>query len=393
MLRIVCRLLCAVLVASPAAAVTLTAGVDTYIQEATPNTSYEGGVSAVWDGNAGSGGASQALVYFPIFQTEGGTLDAAAVAASTNLRATLQFDVVDQGDGGNFYRLNLPGPIDGSETWNSVGGSGVVPGVNAAASADLSTPDMGTGTFTYDVTSSLQAWAASPGSNAGWGVLPTGNNSLAISTFESGNGPQLTVVEVTDTYIPMGSSWSYYDLILPGDPNYPVDGSTLWYEPGFDDSGWGSGPGQLGYGDGDESTTLSSGNITYLFRTTFLAAALPEQLELELLRDDSAIVYLNGVEVVRDNLPGTVDATTPASAAGIDNASSIFSIDPLLLNANGLNTLAIELHDASTGNADISFDVGLLGLGDAALLAVPEPGTGLLVILGLVALALGRRRS
>ena len=57
------------------------------------------------------------------------------------------------------------------------------------------------------------------------------------------------------------------------------------------------------FGDGDEATTVSGGNITYLFRTTFMAGDAADELWLELLRDDSAVVYLNGVEVLRDNLP------------------------------------------------------------------------------------------
>jgi hypothetical protein len=100
------------------------------------------------------------------------------------------------------------------------------------------------------------------------------------------------------------------------------------------------------------------------------------------------------VEVIRDNLPGTVDASTTASSVGTENGRSTFSIDPLLLNANGLNTLAVEIHNVSTSSSDISFDLGLLGLGDAAILSapVPEPTTGALVGLGLVVLAVGRRR-
>ena len=76
----------------------------------------------------------------------------------------------------------------------------------------------------------------------------------------------------TTTIIPFGSMWRYRD-----------DGSdqgTAWRAPGFNDSGWASGPAQLGYGDGDEATVTgyidtdpgTSGvqkNATTYFRTTF----------------------------------------------------------------------------------------------------------------------------
>ena len=50
-----------------------------------------------------------------------------------------------------------------------------------------------------------------------------------------------------ETLVEAGSIWNYVD-----------DGSdqgTAWYGIGFDDSGWVSGPAELGYGDGDEVTS------------------------------------------------------------------------------------------------------------------------------------------
>ena len=120
--------------------------------------------------------------------------------------------------------------------------------------------------------------------------------------------------QTQDVLIHSGSTWKYLD-----------DGSdqdTLWRESGFDDSAWSEGLAQLGYGDGDESTIISYGPdennkyVTTYFRYEFDVddRTAIEALKFKLLRDDGAVVYLNGVEVVRSNMPeGDIDYLTLAS--------------------------------------------------------------------------------
>ena len=103
-------------------------------------------------------------------------------------------------------------------------------------------------------------------------------------------------------FIPLGATWKYLD-----------DGSdqgTAWRSPAFNDSAWNSGPAELGYGDGDEQTVINGGPagdrlITTYFRKTFNVAdpAGFSFLKLRLMRDDGAVVYLNGTEIRRGNLP------------------------------------------------------------------------------------------
>ncbi|HSR39084.1 MAG TPA: hypothetical protein VLL95_09225, partial [Phnomibacter sp.] len=48
--------------------------------------------------------------------------------------------------------------------------------------------------------------------------------------------------------LPFQYTWKFLD-------NGSNQGTT-WVQPGFADAAWSSGPGQLGYGDGDEATVV-----------------------------------------------------------------------------------------------------------------------------------------
>ncbi|MFV1979255.1 MAG: hypothetical protein ACC649_07865, partial [Myxococcota bacterium] len=209
------------------------------------------------------------------------------------------------------------------------------------------------------------------------------------------NGPVL-VLGVQDNYVDAGAAgtvWSYYDSISAGEPNYPVDGlGRFWTDPDFDDSSWPTGTGQFGYGDGDETTLVVASGITYLFRTSFSAGDAPDELILELLRDDSAIVYLNGVEVLRDNLPvGAIDAATPSFSTGPENNQSTFYLDVSDFLPNQTNTVAVEIHNASSSSSDISFDLSLRGVEHIS--PVPEPHAALQLVVGAAFLAMIRSRK
>ncbi len=171
-----------------------------------------------------------------------------------------------------------------------------------------------------------------------------------------------TVAHTGLVAVATGAVWRYNDT--------GTDLGTAWRAGGYADAAWASGPAQLGYGDGDEATVVGYGPsatakyITTYFRRTFTVTD-PSQiaaLTLRLLRDDGAVVYLNGTEVVRSNLPaGTITSATRASVdvTGADESAwTPYAIDPTRLVA-GTNTLAVEIHQASSGSSDISFDLGL----------------------------------
>ena len=102
--------------------------------------------------------------------------------------------------------------------------------------------------------------------------------------------------------------------------------------------------------------------LTYYFRHAFNVAdaSVIQALALEIERDDAAVVYLNGHEVMRSNLPaGPIDASTKAN--GSSWARETASVDPALLR-DGSNLLAVEIHQRSSGaTSDFAFDLELRG--------------------------------
>ena len=181
-----------------------------------------------------------------------------------------------------------------------------------------------------------------------------------------GTPGESNVVPVTTevTLLSAGSTWKYLDG--------GADPGTGWTLPGFDDSAWASGPAPLGYGDTHQVTVVSYGAdpsvkpTTTWFRSTVRVegASSLNAATLRVLRDDGAIVYLNGVEVARSNMPeGAIDATTFASSSSSGAAETSFwtyALDPTQL-AEGANTFAVEIHQHSLDSSDLGFDLALVG--------------------------------
>ena len=166
------------------------------------------------------------------------------------------------------------------------------------------------------------------------------------------------------TILPGKSNWKYLDTGV-----YPGDG---WNSAGFDDSGWKEGAGELGYGDGGETTVLDFGPdannkyITYYFRKEIEIESLSRYTDclIRLMRDDGAVVYINGEEVLRIFMQeGDIGNETLAInyAEGSDESTYFeYNIDSLYLAA-GTNIIAVEIHQSVATSSDISFDLELAG--------------------------------
>ena len=178
--------------------------------------------------------------------------------------------------------------------------------------------------------------------------------------------PQLSLAQNTSTtLVQRGASWKYLDK--------GSDQGTNWREKWFSDTTWaGPSPAKLGYGEGDEATVVGFGPdannkyVTTYFRGVFTVAnpSAISALNASLLRDDGAVVYINGQEVIRDNMPaGTIIFNTFASSPEVSGtAEDTFNphtLSPAVLRP-GTNTIAVEVHQQRGSSSDLSFNMDLV---------------------------------
>ena len=175
------------------------------------------------------------------------------------------------------------------------------------------------------------------------------------------------------TLVPAGAIWKYLDN------GQSPEG---WKNSDFNDGAWASGPAELGYNTDNtelpEATVISYGGnanakyITSYFRHSFNIAnpVAFNSLKLRLVRDDGAVVYLNGVELIRSNMPtGTITPTTPAPVAvGGTDESKFFEFSLGNALTAGVNVIAVEVHQQAASSSDVSFNLELIGLDGAPTL-------------------------
>lgn len=216
-------------------------------------------------------------------------------------------------------------------------------------------------------------------------VVVTDNGSPSLSATQSFS---ITVLAppVPVKLLTAGSNWRYRDD--------GVDLGANWRSNNFNDVNWRSGAARLGFGGDGEATLLNrtnangTTNITFYFRRAFHVPNPAEifSLAAQMTRDDGAVIYLNGAEVWRDNMPtGAMSHATLASAAITSTNETNWLtkvLDPTNLLA-GWNTLAAEIHQQTTTSSDIGFDFEL-----SASVAAPAPAA-LRIAAGATALTLG----
>jgi hypothetical protein len=226
---------------------------------------------------------------------------------------------------------------------------------------------------------------------ATWSDIPPGHYVLTARATDNDGGvttsPPLAievVPPVVHTLIAANSTWKYLDN--------GTDQGTAWRANGFDDSAWPSGAAELGYGEGDETTVVGWGPnpasraVTTYFRCTF-SVEDPErirQLVINLVRDDGAVVYLNGTEVGRSAMTaGTTVRYNTLAPTAVEGAAERtffpleFTTDPRPLLVRGTNVLAVEVHQQAIANSDLSFNLELLDhqlpVGSPPVVALVQP--------------------
>jgi fibronectin type 3 domain-containing protein len=341
-------------------------GSGAYTKAALTPTAHLGAVYAV----AGSSG-----------QTSGGTLNHPAMFVSLNQLGSMVLDIDGTRMDAKFLRetgaiadyftmlktstggpppaptglVATPGNQQVSLAWNAAAGaatynvkrsttSGGPYTVRSTGLTQRSYTDTGltNGTTYYYVVS-----AVSSGGQEG------ANSAQASATPAVSTGPT--------TFVARGATWKYLDN--------GTNQGTAWRAPTFNDSTWASGPAELGYGDGDEATTVSYGPsssnkyITTYFRRTFSVSQASSYtgLSITIRRDDGAVIYINGTEVARSSMPtGTITYTTPAT--GTSSETTFFAhTAPASVLVEGTNTIAVEVHQSGPTSSDVSFNMDLIG--------------------------------
>lgn len=166
------------------------------------------------------------------------------------------------------------------------------------------------------------------------------------------------------TLVSKGSRWTYHDRA--------IDLGTAWRSNSYVEVGWSNGLAELGFGDNDEATKITSNRqTTTYFRQSFVVSDLAAltNLSLWMRRDDGGVVYLNGAEVFRsDSMPPAPFAITYAVLATNYNGGAAppdNTIDTATLSANwlvtGTNLVAVEIHQQALNSSDLSFDFALTG--------------------------------
>jgi hypothetical protein len=158
-------------------------------------------------------------------------------------------------------------------------------------------------------------------------------------------------------------------VIIPGRqcrylvPDGPVD--PAWTTIGYDDSGWTTGTGGVGYGDEDDNTIIDPAISVYCrYHFTLSNPDIIIQLLLDMDFDDAFVAYLNGVELARQNMgePGispTWDQLASALQEALVYQGQIpmrFPLDPFIsdLLVAGDNIFALEVHNESLTSSDLS---------------------------------------
>lgn len=166
-----------------------------------------------------------------------------------------------------------------------------------------------------------------------------------------------------------GDHWKYFDK------GY-LDNN--WYKQ-LNQKGWKTGYSPLGYGDRLITTSINYGNdqddkeiIKYFTKTTTIKDISKfKGFEFRLQRDDGAIVYVNGKELYRDNMPDghITHKTKSIQVVDVEEESTFYvKIFDTTIFKNGENTISVQVHQCNTYSSDCIFSLEVIGHTDPNIL-------------------------
>jgi hypothetical protein len=241
-------------------------------------------------------------------------------------------------------------------------------------------------------------WPASP-DGAGHSLIlarpggdPQEASTWAPSTFIGGTpaGPDEVQVEPEDptlvTLVDVGHSGRYFKGTTEPSPGPGGQATTAWTQIGFNDdpatTAWLDGSSGYGYsGDSAELTTIKTvlndmrGGYTSVYarlRFTLTAEQIASftQLRSTVHYDDGYVLYLNGVEIARNNVNGDPPQfSTQGNTASDYGPDTRESASWLTLLVPGTNVLSIQGHN---NNPSSSSDFVLTAELDGVIVPVPS---------------------
>lgn len=195
-------------------------------------------------------------------------------------------------------------------------------------------------------------------------LLGTGQRLLVFASGKNRYAQGATIDHLESPVFPW-NTWSY--LVPSSEP------SSAWRNPGFNNAGWSTGTGGIGYGDGDDGTDLG-GNVLSVFSRTTFNLTNPDEVGFMLLNvdyDDAFVCYLNGVEIARANIgtAGVVPAFNQQADGGHEavgyggGTPDNYIIDFGLFSEAlvvGENVIALQVHNTDPGSSDLTGNVYLV---------------------------------
>ena len=171
----------------------------------------------------------------------------------------------------------------------------------------------------------------------------------ATDTFgqQTPSAPAQATTPTQTTFVAKNANWHWRFAATAPD--------AAWTGASYDDSTWSTGVAPLGFGTALATTDISVGApsprpLSAQFRTTFVVPDVTKvgSSTLTFVADDGVVVYVNGVEVSRVNMPaGTITNNTYATAApgstAANNTPTVINIPATALK-NGTNVIAAETH-------------------------------------------------
>ena len=162
------------------------------------------------------------------------------------------------------------------------------------------------------------------------------------------SGSSVQLLKTNDT-------WKYYDK-----GQLPAEN---WQSVSYNDGAWASGQAPLGYNMTGVKTTIGYGSNsqekypTTYFRKLFTLNAAPssnDSFELNYQVDDGFVVWINGQEAGRVNMPGGAVGydTFSSTWAGSEPLTGTLNLSPSLFG-KGRNIIAVEVHNTSYTSSDL----------------------------------------